>query len=132
MLSDSFCTTWTPRLLSVLRIMSALMFLQHGTAKFLKFPHVAMFDNLQVASLGGVAGIIELVGGMLLVLGLFTRPVAFVCSGLMAAAYFIAHAPRSFFPILNNGELAIMFCFVFLFLAVAGGGAWSLDRLRRG
>lgn len=126
---ESICTTWSPRLLSVLRIMSGLLFLQHGTAKYLAVPTIPMFANIQVASLPGIAGVIELVGGALLVLGLFTRPVAFVCSGLMAAAYFIAHAPKSFYPILNGGELAVLYCFAFLYLAAAGGGAWSLDRM---
>jgi putative oxidoreductase len=83
-------------------------------------------------SLSGINGVIELVGGVLIVLGLFTRPVAFILAGDMAVAYFIAHAPRGFFPLLNGGELAIVYCFVFLYLAVAGGGVWSLDHLRAG
>jgi putative oxidoreductase len=119
---------WQPRLLSLLRIMTALLLLQHGTAKLFGFPHVAMFDGLKLFSLVGVAGILEFLGGLLLLLGLFTRPAAFVLSGEMAAAYFIAHAQNSFFPILNGGELAVLYCFVLLYLAAAGGGAWSLDR----
>ena len=115
------------RLLSVLRIMAALLLLQHGTAKLFGFPHVAMFDGLKLFSLVGVAGILEFFGGILLLLGLFTRPVGFILSGEMAAAYFIAHAQKSFFPILNGGELAVLYCFVFLYLAAAGGGAWSVD-----
>jgi putative oxidoreductase len=83
-------------------------------------------------SLPGINGMIELVGGILIVLGLFTRPVAFILAGDMAVAYFIGHAPRGFFPLLNGGELAIVYCFVFLYLAVAGGGVWSLDHLRTG
>ena len=82
--------------------------------------------------MGGVAGILELVGGVLLVIGQFTRPVAFILSGMTAVAYFYEHAPRGFFPILNGGELAVLYCFVFLYLASAGGGAWSVDRLRTG
>ncbi len=122
--------TWQPRLLGLLRIATALLFLQHGTAKLLGFPHVATFDNLRLLSLGGVAGVLELAGGILLLLGVFTRPVAFILSGEMAFAYFLAHAQKSFFPVLNQGELAALYCFVFLYLAVAGGGAWSLMRDR--
>ncbi|WP_234052994.1 MULTISPECIES: DoxX family protein [unclassified Xanthobacter] len=130
MLSNDFFDAWRPRILSVLRIMAALMFLAHGTAKLFAFPLVPMFANLQILSRFGVAGIIELVGGVLLALGLFTRPVAFLLSGQMAVAYFMVHAPQNFFPILNGGELAALYSFVFLYLAVAGGGAWSLDKLR--
>jgi putative oxidoreductase len=121
--------TWSPRLLSVLRVATALLFLQHGTAKLLGFPHVAGFDNIEIASLLGVAGIIELVGGVLILAGWYTRPAAFILSGQMAVAYFLAHAPDGFFPLLNKGELAALFSFVFLYLAVAGGGAWSIDNL---
>jgi len=120
---------WSERALSVLRIITALLFLQHGLAKFIGFPHVASFDNLQLFSLLGLAGVIEIVGSLLLLVGLFTRPAAFIMSGEMAVAYFMAHAPRSFFPIQNQGELAALYCFVFLFFAVAGGGSWSLDKL---
>jgi putative oxidoreductase len=118
---------WAPRLLGVLRVMAALLFLQHGTAKLFGFPHVAMFDGVTLLSLLGVAGVLELVGSLLLAVGLFTRPVAFVLSGEMAVAYFLAHAPKGFFPILNGGELAVLYCFVFLLLAAAGPGAWSVD-----
>jgi putative oxidoreductase len=128
---DSFCQTWSPRLLSVLRIMTALLFLQHGTAKYLGFPHVAAFDDLQFLSLLGASGVLELVGGVLMLIGLFTRPVAFILSGFMAVAYFLAHASQGFYPLLNQGELAVLYCFVFLYLSVAGGGAWSLDAARR-
>ena len=121
-------TLWAPRLLSVLRIITAFLFLQHGTAKLFGFPHVAFFDELSLFSLIGFAGVLEAVGGLLLVLGLFTRPVAFILSGEMAFAYFIGHAPKGLFPLLNNGEPAILFCFIFLYLVAAGGGAWSLDR----
>jgi putative oxidoreductase len=126
-ISNAVLATWSPRLLSVLRIVAALLFLQHGLAKLLHFPHVAMFDQLQLFSLLGLAGVIELVGSVLLLIGLFTRPAAFIMSGEMAVAYFMAHGPRGFFPILNQGELALLFCFVFLYLAAAGGGPWSLD-----
>jgi len=120
------------RALAVLRIVSAFLVVQHGTAKHLGFPHVAMFDNLAPFSLIGIAGILEIVGGILLLIGLFTRPVAFVLSGLLAFAYFIGHAPSGnvLSPMLNGGESAVLFCFVFLFLAVAGAGSWSVDALR--
>ena len=106
--------------------------MQHGTAKLFGIPHVAYFDNLQVLSLIGFAGILEVVGGALLLIGLFTRPVAFVLSGLLAFAYFIGHATKGFVaaPMLNGGESAVLFCFVFLFFAAAGGGVWSVDALR--
>jgi putative oxidoreductase len=123
---------WSDRMLSVLRIIIGLLYLQHGLAKLFGFPHVPMFDNLQLVSLIGLAGLIEVVGSVLLVLGLFTRPVAFIMSGEMAVAYFMTYASRSFFPIVNGGELAAVFCFVFLYFAVAGGGAWSLDHVRQG
>jgi putative oxidoreductase len=130
MISNAVLATWSPRLLSVLRIVAALLFLEHGLAKLLHFPHVAMFDQLQLFSLLGLAGVIELVGSVLLLIGLFTRPVAFIMSGEMAVAYFMVHAQRGFHPILNQGELAILFCFVFLYLAAAGAGPWSVDAAR--
>src|SRR5215467_1379660 len=129
---DKFCQTWSPRLLSVLRIIIALLLLEHGTAKFFSVPHVAAFDDLQVVSLLGAAGVLELGGGALMLIGLFTRPVAFILSGFTAVAYFLAHAPHGFYPVLNQGELAVLFCFVFLYFAVAGGGAWSVDAARAG
>jgi putative oxidoreductase len=128
--SPALLATWTPRLLGLLRIITGFLYLQHGTAKLFGAPHVAMFDGLQVMSLMGVAGILELVGGALLLLGLFTRPVAFILSGQMAAAYFMAHAPQGFLPILNGGELAVLYSFIFLYFAAAGGGAFSIDGLR--
>src|SRR5215470_11713243 len=127
---DKLYQTWSPRLLSLLRIVTALLFLQHGTAKFFGFPHVAYFDNLELVSLLGAAGVLELVGGVLILIGLFTRPVAFILSGFMAVAYFMAHAPQGFYPLLNQGELAVLYCFIFLYLSVAGGGAWSADAAR--
>jgi putative oxidoreductase len=128
---DALAAAWAPRLLSILRIMTGLLFLQHGTAKYFKIPVVPMFANLTPMSPSGIAGILELVGGVLIILGLFTRSVAFILSGLMAVAYFMAHAPRGFYPILNAGELAILYCFVFLYIAAAGPGPWSVDAARR-
>lgn len=121
-------TIWGPRMLSVLRIMAALLFLAHGTQKLLGFP--ASGGMPDPFTMGWIAGVLELVGGTLLVVGLFTRPVAFVLSGMMAVAYFIAHAPQSFFPVLNGGDAAILFCFVFLYLVFAGPGPWSIDARR--
>ena len=120
---------YQPQALALLRIVAGYTFLLHGSAKLLSMPHVAMFDGLQLFSLYGLAGVLELVGGLLLVLGLFTRPVAFVLSGQMAVAYFMAHASEGsvLMPLLNGGESAVLFCFVFLNLFVAGGGAWALD-----
>ena len=120
---------WSERALGVLRIVTALLFLQHGLAKHFGFPHVASFDNLQVMSLVGVAGLIEIVGSVLLLIGLFTRPAAFIMSGEMAVGYFMVHAPKSFFPILNAGDSAVLYCFVFLYFVFAGGGAWALDNV---
>ena len=118
--------------LAVMRIVFAYLFLLHGSAKLLGAPHVAMFDNLQLFSLMGLAGVLELVGGVLLIIGLFTRPVAFLLSGQMAVAYFMAHAKADNFmlPLLNGGEAAVLFCFGFLYLFFAGPGAWALDNRR--
>lgn len=121
-------TTWAPRMLSVLRIVAALIFFAHGTEKLLGFP---VADRVPDAfTLGWFAGVLELFGGGLLVLGVFTRPVAFLLSGQMAFAYFIAHLPQSFFPSLNGGDAAILYCFVFLYLVFAGPGPWSVDAMR--
>jgi putative oxidoreductase len=122
-------TIWAPRVLSVLRIVLGSVLLQYGLAKLFGWPPVTIFENLKWLSLFGIAGIFELIGGALLVLGLFTRPVAFILSGEMAAAYFIEHLPHSFLPILNEGDLAVCLCFTFLYLAFAGGGSWSLDAM---
>ena len=121
-----------PRALSVLRIVSAFLLIQHGSAKLLGFPHVAYFDDLQIVSLLGVAGVLELVGGALLLIGLFTRPTAFILSGLLAFAYFLGHATKGYVlaPSLNQGEAAVLFSFVFLYLAAAGAGPWSVDARR--
>ena len=119
---------WVPRLLSVLRIVAALLFLEHGTEKLFDFPASHMMPPAM--SLLWFAGIIELVGGALVLIGLFTRPAAFILSGEMAVAYWTTHARISAFPTLNNGDAAILFCFVFLFLAAAGPGPWSIDAMR--
>jgi putative oxidoreductase len=126
---NAFLGKASPALLSILRIVTGFLFIQHGTQKWLLFPGGTA--RATVDNLGGIAGLFELVGGALIVVGLFTRPVAFVLSGVMAFAYFIAHAPQGFWTILNKGELAVLYCFVFLYLAAAGGGPWSLDRLMR-
>ena len=124
-------SAWAPRILSVLRIIAGLLFIEHGTMKFFNFPPSEMFaGGVELVSLMGLAGLLELVGGALIALGLFTRPVAFILSGEMAVAYFMAHAPSSFFPVINQGESAILFCFVFLYLACAGAGPWSVDAAR--
>jgi len=102
------------------------LYLQHGTAKLFGLPHIAMFDGIKLFSLLGFAGVLELVGGLLILVGLFTRPTAFILSGEMAVAYFMAHAPNGFLPILNQGELAVVYCFVFLYFAVAGAGSFSI------
>ena len=132
-LNPSFVETWTPRALAALRIVTAYLFLQHGTAKVFHVPHVASFDNLQLMSFFGLVGVLEVVGGLLVLIGLFTRPAAFILSGQMAFAYFIGHASKGdpLSPLLNRGESAVLFCFVFLLLAVAGAGAWSIDANRR-
>ncbi len=122
---------WAPRMLRVLRIVAALLFLEHGTQKLFGFPPPAGGTGPAVFSLIWFAAVIEFVGGLLLLAGLFTRPVAFIMSGEMAFAYWMAHAPRSPFPVLNGGDAAILYCFVFLYLSAAGGGPWSLDQGRR-
>lgn len=121
-------TEWSLRLLSVLRIVTALGFLQHGTAKFFGFPALPFPGPLPPVVVAG--GLLELLGGGLLLLGVFTRPVAFVLSGEMAVAYFLFHAPQGFFPASNGGEAAMLYCFAFLYFAFAGGGPWSLGALR--
>ena len=121
---------WQPRMLSILRIMVGVLFLEHGLAKILDFPHQQTHAAWAPLTLNpGLQGLLELVGGLLLACGLFTRPVAFILSGNMAVAYFMVHAPRGFFPLLNGGELAIVYCFVFLYFFVVGAGVWSLDQL---
>ena len=122
---------YRPYALAALRIVTALLFLEHGTQKLLGFPP-SPNPGPPLLSLLGFQGVLELFGGFLLVLGLYTRPVAFLLSGDMAVAYFMAHAPRSFFPVLNGGDSAILYCFVFLLLVFTGPGAWSIDELRAG
>lgn len=126
--------SWAPYLLSLLRIVAAFLFLQVGTAKIFAFPAAIMpgGGTAPVGSLPWVAGVLESVGGPLLLLGLFTRPVAFILSGEMAVAYFIGHAPQGFWPVLNQGAPAVFYCFFFLYLSAAGPGPWSLDALRTG
>jgi len=123
-------TVWAPRLLSVLRIVAALLFFEHGATKLLGFPP-SDHSGVAFLSLPWVAGLIELVGGALLIPGIFTRPVAFILSGEMAFAYWMVHAQQSPFPVVNGGDAAILYCFVFLYLAAAGGGPWSVDALWR-
>jgi putative oxidoreductase len=119
---------WAPRAHALLRIVSGLLFLEHGTQKFLAFPAgETAGSGHQFANLGAYAGLIELVTGLLIAIGLFTRPAAFLASGTMAVAYWYAHAPRNFFPVNNGGDAAILYCFVFLYFALAGAGPWSGD-----
>ena len=118
--------TWSAQLLSILRIVAGLGFMQHGVSKFFGIPPFPMPLNPLLT----VAGTLELVGGALILIGLFTRPVAFVLSGMMAVAYFMAHFPQGFFPAANGGEAAMLYCFIFLYLAAAGGGVWSVDAAR--
>lgn len=128
---DSMSAVWAPRALSILRIITAFLFMAHGTQKLFDFPAPPGFP-FELVSLIGVAAILEVFGGFLALIGLFTRPVAFILSGQMAFAYFIAHAPSNFWPVLNGGESAVLFCFIFLYLSLAGGGPWSVDSQRGG
>lgn len=121
---------WAPQLRSVLRIVAALLYLLHGTSKLFGAPPTASGATVPFASRLGVAGVIEIVGGTLILLGLFTSVTAFICSGEMAFAYFLAHAPRGWIPLLNQGELPILYCFIFLYLAAVGPGPWSVDAAR--
>jgi len=131
----TFLEPFSSKLLAILRIVTGLLFLEHGTQKWLHFPAAPVDPTkppappMNIASLPGIAGIMELVGGVLIILGLFTRPVAFLLSGEMAVAYWMVHAKRGMYPVLNGGDAAILFCFVFLYLAAAGAGEWSLDRI---
>ncbi len=126
---DSFYVHWTPRLLSVLRIILGFLFMQHGAQKLFGFMAPPQWSTPPIFSMVGIAGALEFFGGLLILLGLFTRPAAFILSGMMAVAYFMVHAPGGFWPLQNKGELAVIYCFLFLFFSVAGGGAWSIDRL---
>jgi putative oxidoreductase len=131
-IDNAWLESWRPRALAVLRIVTGYLFIAHGTAKLFGVPHLKMFDGLQLVSLVGFAGVLEVFGGALLLIGLFTRPVAFVLSGFMAVAYFMAHASQgsALLPLLNQGELAVLYCFVFLYFVFAGAGAWSVDSSR--
>lgn len=122
-------TVWMPRALAVLRIVTALLFMEHGAQKLVGVP-LSERAMPQLFTLIWFAGFLELVGGFFILIGLFTRPVAFILSGEMAVAYWMAHAPKSFYPVLNGGDAAILFCFIFLYLAVAGAGALSVDSAR--
>src|SRR3954465_6855859 len=124
--------SWSPSLLSIMRIVAAFLFIQYGTAKLLALPAAVMpgGGTAPLTSLAGIAGALEMVGGAFLLIGLFTRPVAFILSGEMAVAYFMGHAPQGFWPVLNQGSPAILFCFLFLYLSAAGGGPWSVDAVR--
>jgi putative oxidoreductase len=126
---DKMLSRWQPAALSLFRFMTGLMLFQFGVAKILKFPAETQFAKVEITSLYGAAGLIELTIGGLLVIGLFTRPVAFILSGEMAFAYFISHFPKSFFPIINGGSLAIALCFACLYLSTAGGGPYSADAM---
>jgi putative oxidoreductase len=128
--AEALAAEWAPRALSVLRIVAGLLFLEHGTSKLFGIPPFTLGPMPAPFSLLWIGAVIESVGGLLVLLGLFTRPAAFIMSGEMAFAYWMFHAPRSLFPAVNGGDAAVLFCFVFLYLAAAGGGAWSLDRSR--
>lgn len=123
---EAVLTPWAPRILSVLRIVTALLYMQHGTQKLLGFPEPARVMG-ELPPLMLTAGLLEAGGGALFAIGLFTRPVAFILCGMMAVAYFMVHGSREFFPINNGGDLAILFCFVYMYFVFAGGGAWSAD-----
>jgi putative oxidoreductase len=124
-------TKWQPIALSVLRFYTGLSIIEHGLAKIFGFPPVPAFGNPQMGSLAWTGGMIELIGGALIIVGLFTRPVAFIMAGFTAVAYFMVHAPKAFYPVLNGGELAAVYCFVFLYLIFAGAGPLSLDAVLR-
>ncbi|MDJ0512150.1 MAG: DoxX family protein [Methyloceanibacter sp.] len=129
-MADKLQTEWAPRILSITRIVSALIFMAHGTAKIFNFPATER-GAPEFMSQMWIGGWLEIVGGILLVLGLFTRPVAFILSGMMAVAYWQFHAPQSIYPLQNGGDAAILYCFIFLYIAFAGGGPWSVDELRK-
>jgi putative oxidoreductase len=134
---DKMLAKWEPTALSLFRFITGLLLFQYGVAKILKFPTIpagnpaAFLSKVELMSLSGAAGAIELILGALLMVGLFTRPVAFILAGEMAFAYFIGHAPRNFFPLINGGTLAILFCFACLYLSTAGGGPYSVDAMRK-
>ena len=129
---NTMSITWAPRVLSILRIVSGYCLLWHGTTKYFGFPGSAI-ENLQIFSMMGIAGLIEIIAGLLLIIGLFTRIAAFIASGFTAAAYFIGHVATKgmlLFPVMNGGEAAVLFCFIFFYLIFAGPGPWSVDAAR--
>ena len=129
-MSSLSLVSWQPRLLSVLRIIMGFLFMAHGAQKLFAFPAPGPSGTtVPLLSLMGAAGVLEFGGGLLILIGLLTRPTAFILCGQMAVAYFMVHAPHGFWPILNHGEPAVLYCFVFLYLSAAGGGVWSLDAL---
>ena len=129
---ESNLSRYQPQVLSILRIMAGLLFLSAGLQKWFGIPVAnPSYAKITLLSMVGIAGVIEIIGGALVTVGLYTRAAAFIMSGEMAAAYFLSHAPRGFFPILNNGDSAILYCFIFLYFAFAGPGPWSLDALWR-
>ncbi len=129
MVSESTLNSWRGKILSVLRIVTGALMMQHGGQKVLGFPAPAKMEFVLFSQIG-IAGVLELVGAFLFAIGLFTRSTAFILSGLMAVAYFIGHGSNGFWPLLNGGELAVLYCFVFLYFVFAGGGDWSIDRLK--
>ena len=129
--ADCFAGSWSARFLSVLRIIAAFLYMQHGAQKLFGVFATPQMHSFPLFSFMGLGGVIEFFGGLFVLFGLFTRPVAFILSGQMAVAYFMVHAPKGFWPILNGGDLAALWSFIFLYLAAAGGGAWSLDHLLR-
>ena len=132
MLNGVIPASWSGHLHAALRIVTGLLFLEHGTSKYFNFPPTEYFANgVEVFSLMGLAGALEIIGGLLIILGLFTRLTAFVLAGFMAAAYFMGHASQSFFPLINGGDAAVLFCFIFLYFSAAGAGPWSLDANRK-
>ncbi len=128
---EAFFTRWTPRILSILRIVAAFLFMAHGSQKLFALPPGQQMRPV-LLSMAGIGGILEFFGGLLLLIGLFTRPIAFLLSGMMAVAYFLYHAPQGFLPLLNRGELAALYCFLFFYIFFAGGGEWSFDNRWRG
>ena len=129
-MNSSALSAWAPRVLSILRIVAGLLLLQHGAQKILHFPPGGAGGGIDLSTLGGWSGPIELVGGVLMILGLFTRGTAFILSGFMAVAYWMVHAPNGAYPIGNGGELAVLYCFVFFYIIFSGPGAWAVDNLR--
>jgi putative oxidoreductase len=131
MLNGIIPASWSGPLHAVLRIVAGLLLLEHGTSKYFNFPATEYFANgVEVISLMGLAGALEIIGGLLIIVGLFTRITGFVLAGFLAAAYFMGHAPNGFFPLINNGDAAILFCFIFLYFSAAGAGPYSLDANR--